>query len=414
MKRLGIIRETKIPTDNRTPLTPAQCKELLAKYPELEICVQPSTLRVFNDEEYINAGAILSEDMSSCNWLFGVKEVNIDALIPNKHYFFFAHIGKEQPYNQKLCRAILDKGITLTDYEYLTKNGKRVVSFSFWAGVMGVYNALRLYGLRHKDYELPAPDAKFTVADILNLGRPIISKMKKHSRPHLQDNTEVGVRILITGTGRASAGAQFILRELGVKEVPLKYYHHDTSSEPIFSVAKTSDLVERKDGTPYDREDFRNNPDQYVSKFGDYDYCTTIFIPCHFWKPEQPKYLTKAKLEDTSIDVVGDVTCDIQGSVETTIRPSTHHSPFYGINVFTVEETACENTSDAIGVMAVDTLPNAIPVEASSAFGDMLMENVFPALMSADHDGLIERATLISSGSLTPNFAYLKDYSEWK
>lgn len=104
MTRIGIIRETKIPTDNRTPLTPAQCKELLSTYSELEILVQPSNLRVFSDEEYQQAGAVISEDMTTCDYLFGVKEVNIDALIPDKHYFFFAHIGKQQPYNKELCR----------------------------------------------------------------------------------------------------------------------------------------------------------------------------------------------------------------------------------------------------------------------------------------------------------------------
>lgn len=405
MKRIGILRETKIPVDNRTPITPAQCKKLLSTYPGLEIYVQPSCLRVFPNEEYIKAGAVLSEDMASCDWLFGVKEVSIKSLIPDKHYFFFAHIGKMQPYNQNLCRAMIEKNITLTDYEYLTKEGKRLVSFSFWAGVMGVYNSLRLYGLRHDLFDLPAPDKKFSVPDILNLGRPIISELKEARHND--------IRILITGNGRASAGAQFILNELGVRYVSVDEFlttSEETIDRPIFTVAMTSDLVKRTDGYKYDREHFKMHPNRYYSDFGKFSGKTTIFIPCHFWAPAQPKYLTKDMLGFTRIDVVGDVTCDINGSVETTVRPSTHDNPFYGIDRIKWEETDAMSDS-AIGVMAVDTLPNAIPVEASTDFGEKLMERVFPALMNVDTDRVIERATLIRKGELTAPFSYLKHFA---
>lgn len=405
MKRIGILRETKIPTDNRAPLTPAQCKKLLSTYPGLEIYVQPSCLRVFPNEEYAKAGAVLSEDMASCDWLFGVKEVSIKSLIPNKHYFFFAHIGKMQPYNQNLCRAMIEKNITLTDYEYLTREGKRLVSFSFWAGVMGVYNTLRLYGLRNDLYDLPAPDKKFSVADILNLGRPIISELKqKHYN---------GMRILVTGNGRASAGAQFILNELGVREVKVDEFLtlcEEIIDRPIFTVAKTSDLVKRKDGYCYNREHFKMSPQNYYSDFGKFSSKATIFIPCHFWASAQPKYITKDMLGFSKIDVVGDVTCDINGSVETTIRPSTHDNPFYSIDRVTGEEKDAR-AYRSIGVMAVDTLPNAIPVEASTDFGEKLMECVFPALMNGDSDGVIEWATLIDKGELTASFSYLKPFA---
>lgn len=403
MKRIGIIRETKIPTDNRTPLTPVQCEELLRTYPGLEIYVQPSDLRVFADEEYIRAGATLTEDMTSCDYLFGVKEVSIDTLLPGKHYFFFAHIGKEQPYNQKLCRAMIDKNITLTDYEYLTDtNKKRLVSFSFWAGVMGVYNTMRLFGLRNKLFTLPAPDQKFTVADILNNGRPAIEILKRHDKP---------IRILITGNGRASSGAVFILDELGVKHVSVEEYLNEHRTGPVYTVATTSELVRRKDGRPYDRSDFKHHPDQYVSDFRRFAYTTAIFIPCHYWQPGQPKYYTRDMFSTASIDVVGDVTCDINGSVECTIRPSTHQSPFYGIDVNGGFEDYSYTTYGSIGVMAVDTLPNAIPFEASKSFGEKLLDHVFPALLGEDNEGMIANATLINNGRLTERFGYLKNYA---
>ena len=179
---------------------------------------------------------------------------------------------------------------------------------------------------------------------------------------------------------------------------------------PIFTVAKTSDLVKRKDGYQYDREHFKAHPDMYCSDFGKFSGKTTIFIPCHFWAPAQPKYLTMDMLGFTRIDVVGDVTCDITGSVETTVRPSTHDNPFYGIDRAKWEETDAMSGS-AVGVMAVDTLPNAIPVEASTNFGEKLMEHVFPALMNVDPDRVIERATLIRKGELTAPFSYLKPFA---
>lgn len=404
MTRIGIIRETKIPTDNRTPLTPAQCKELLSTYSDLEILVQPSDLRVFSDEEYRQAGAVISEDMTTCDYLFGVKEVNIDALIPDKHYFFFAHIGKQQPYNKELCRAMIEKKVTLTDYEYLTDRAKkRLVSFSFWAGVMGVYNTLRLYGLRHRLFKLPAPDKKFTVADILNNGRPAINSMKL--------NPKTKVRILVTGQGRASHGGQFILKELGIRQLSVPAYLCTDTKEPVFTVASTADLVRRKDGKFYDRADFKAHPESYTSDFRKFAYATTIFIPCHFWAPEHPKYFTRDLFSTSNIDVVGDVTCDIKGSVESTIRPSTHQSPFYGIDVNGGFEETPYSTIGTIGVMAVDTLPNAIPFEASKSFGEKLLDHVFPALLGEDKEEVIARATLISNGELTEPFRYLKDFA---
>lgn len=404
MTRIGIIRETKIPTDNRTPLTPAQCKELLSTYSGLEILVQPSDLRVFSEEEYKQAGAVISEDMTTCDYLFGVKEVNIDALIPNKHYFFFAHIGKQQPYNKGLCRAMIEKKVTLTDYEYLTDRAKkRLVSFSFLAGVMGVYNTLRLYGLRHRLFNLPAPDKKFTIGDISFYGRRVYCSMKS--------NTQTKVRILVTGTGQAAQGARLAFRLIGIKELTVSEYLCTTTEEPVFAVAATSDLVKRKDGKAYDRADFKANPEHYTSDFRKFSHSTTIFIPCHSWAPGHPKYYTRDLFSTSSIDVVGDVTCDINGSIESTIRPSTHQYPFYGIDVNGGFEEHPYRIKGTIGVMAVDTLPNAIPFEASSSFGEKLLDHVFPALIGEDKEEVIARATLISNGELTEPFRYLKDFA---
>ena len=159
MLKLGVIRETKNPPDRRVPLTPAQCRSLQASYPGLDITVQPSPIRCFSDDEYAAEGIRLSEDMTDRDVLVGVKEVKIEALLPDKTYFFFSHTAKEQPYNRGLLQEVIRKGIRLIDYEYLTLDGVRVVAFGRWAGLVGAYNGLRGWGLKTGTYELkPAND----------------------------------------------------------------------------------------------------------------------------------------------------------------------------------------------------------------------------------------------------------------
>ncbi len=153
--KIGVIRETKNPPDRRVPLTPKQCSELEKKYPELDIIVEPSPMRCYSDDEYRSAGVNISGDLSECEILMGVKEVDIPDLRPDKSYLFFSHTAKEQPYNRKLLKEIIGKRITLIDYEYLTRQDKsRVVAFGRWAGIVGTYNGLRAFGLRTNAFEL--------------------------------------------------------------------------------------------------------------------------------------------------------------------------------------------------------------------------------------------------------------------
>ena len=167
--KIGIIRETKIPTDNRVAFTPIQIKNIQNKYKDISFVIQKSDIRAYHDYEYEELGLEVKEDVSDSDILFGIKEAKINTLIPNKHYFFFGHIAKMQTYNKPLIKKMMELGITFTDYEYLVdENNHRLCAFGWWAGAVGTYNTLRAFGLRNKIFELPIPGLKFTLKDLID------------------------------------------------------------------------------------------------------------------------------------------------------------------------------------------------------------------------------------------------------
>ena len=154
--KFGIIRERKNPPDRRVVFSPDGLTKAKSKFTEAEFTVEKSEVRVFKDAEYIKAGFEVSEDVSDCDVLLGVKEVPIDALIPNKKYFFFSHTIKKQPYNRKLLKAILDKNIELYDHEVIVnQKGFRLIGFGRYAGIVGAYNGFRAWGLKQETFEIP-------------------------------------------------------------------------------------------------------------------------------------------------------------------------------------------------------------------------------------------------------------------
>lgn len=403
--KIGLIRETKIPEDNRVALSPTQVAKLNDEFPDSEIVVQSSDIRAFTDEEYRKVGVKVVGDLSDCDVLFGIKEAQIDSLIPGKHYFFFAHIAKMQEYNRPLLQAMLAKKLTFSDYEYLVdENGERVCAFGWWAGVVGVYYTLRGYGLKIGRNSLPKPDRKFTLAQM----RTILATAQLPK-----------VKVLITGNGRVAQGATYVMRECRAQELTLEQFMSD---EPVntlsFYRAPLNELVKRKDGQSFDRKDFRNNPEQYESNFIRFAKHTDIFIPCHFWDPKAPVYLEQEDYikYNLPIKMIGDITCDICGSIKSTVRPATHAEPYYDFNPVTLGEEPPFSSKDNITVMAVDTCPNALAIDASEYFGDMLTEYVFKPLLRGESSTseVIGRATIVKDGHLTERFSYLEDFSKGK
>lgn len=397
--RIGILKETKHPIDNRVALTPKQIKELERLYPDVSFEVQSSNIRAYSDEEYSRLNIPVVDRLDGCDILFGIKEADIKTLIPNKHYFFFGHIAKLQEYNRPLLKAMLDKGLTFSDYEYITDDsGKRLCAFGWWAGVVGVYYTLRGYGLKYGLYELPKPDLRFTLNDLLE-------NLKSIQLPN--------IKIILTGTGRVSEGAQYVLNSIGVSRVDIDTYLATEIFDGItYAIADTKSLVKRKDGREFNRQDFSNNPELYTSDFMRFANVSDVLISAHFWGAEDPVYLSEEELKSDglSIKMIGDITCDIMGSIKSTLRASTHDEPYYDYNPFTEKEEIAFSSPNNISVMAVDTCPNALALDASSYFGDMLIEHIIMPLLKGEQGDIIERATIVNNGNIAPNYSYLNEF----
>ncbi len=405
LMKIALIAETKTPIDNRVALSPEQVALLNSRFADSEIVVQSSKIRAFSDEEYSAKGIKVVDNVSDCDVLFGIKEAHIDTLISGKRYFFFGHIAKMQEYNRPLLKALLQKHITFCDYEYLVDdNNIRLCAFGWWAGVVGVYYTLRAYGLKYKTFELPKPDIKFTIDKLIDY-------LKNIKLPR--------VKLLVTGKGRVSQGAQYVLNEIGAKLIEESDYLSDNESvidTLTYCVADADRLVSRFDGLGFSWHHFYSCPQLYKSDFMRWAKHTDILICAHFWTPGSPVYLGFDDLRsmDNRIRLIGDITCDINGSVKSTIRSSTHDHPYYDFNPITEQEEAPFSDPDNITIEAVDTCPNALPMEASKFFGNMLMTHVFVPLLEGkgDQSVVIERATIVKDGQLTKRFSYLKDFSE--
>lgn len=399
--KIGLIRETKIPEDNRVALTPRQVKMLQDTYIGTQFCVQSSLTRSYSDEEYQELGIDVKEDMSDCDVLLGIKETDVSTLIPDKHYFFFGHVAKMQAYNRSLLQKMIRLRLTFSDYEYLVDGkGERLCAFGWWAGVVGVYNTLRAYGLKYSLFELEKPDKSFTL-DLL------IKRLQAIELP--------AIKIVLTGNGRVSHGAQFVLNKMGIRKLSVKDYLNISLQEPCFCVVDIDQLVCRKDGNKmsFDFSCFKEHPQDYISDFERFYCVSDILMSCHFWAPGQPVYLSKQNLRDSrnKIKVIGDVTCDIRGSIMSTLRSSTHAEPFYDYNPWTEEEERAFSNSGNITIMAVDTLPNALARDTSDYFGELLVQHVIIPLCTSNNLDVIEGATILKGGKLTEKFEYLKDFA---
>lgn len=397
--KLGIIREGKVPPDKRVPLTPKQCKIVEAKFPNVEVIVQPSPIRSFKDEEYLSEGITMNEDLSSCDIIMGVKEVNIADLIPNKKFLFFSHTIKKQAYNRPLLRAILDKKIQMIDYEALKdKNNKRIIGFGRYAGIVGCYNGFRTYGLKHNLYSIKSANS---CANRLE----VEEELKKVVLP---PNT----KIILTGFGRVGHGAREILDHLPIKEVTAEEFMTGTFNMSVYTQLEVEDYYAPKDGSAFNKQDFYAHPEKYKSTFSRFISEADMYIPCHFWNNNAPYILTKEDLraENIRLSVVADVSCDIDEPIGCTIRSSTIINPMYGYNPQTEQEDDFMKKG-VIAVMAVDNLPCELPLDASQDFGNELIKHIFPALFNEDPDNIIGRASETDlNGSLTPYFEYLTDY----
>lgn len=397
--RLGIIKEGKIPPDKRVPFTPLQAVEIEQRYPHVKVVVQQSDVRAFKDDEYRELGIEVVDDISDCDILMGIKEVPTANLIAKKTYLFFSHTIKKQPYNKKLIQAILEKKIRLVDYEALKdKLNNRLVAFGRYAGIVGAYNALLTYGKRYDLFSLRKASDCFDINDLK-------IELRKVNLPP--------IKIILTGSGRVGKGAMETLDSAGIRKVSPQDFLNNTYSEAVYVQLATQDYHAKKGGGQFNRDEFHHNPKLYESTFIKFAKQGDLLIAGAFWNPEAPVLFTKEQMTepDFKIKVIADVTCDIEGSIPSTKKPSTIVDPIYDYNPRTDTVELPLSDPNYVTVMAVDNLPCELPRSASEEFGRDLIDKIIPALVIADKDGVIKRASITKAGKLTDNFNYLHDYA---
>ena len=394
---IGLIREGKIPSDNRVALTPAQCKFLTSNFTDINIKVQHSENRCFSDQEYIHAGIEVTEDLKDCNLLLGIKEVPIPQLIPNKKYLFFSHTKKKQSYNQALMHAMMDLGITLIDYECLEhKDGQRIIGFGFFAGIVGAHNGIMTYGNRTGAYNIGR------VGDVKDYRELIHTYFGLKLPP---------IKIVVTGSGRVAHGIVEVMNLMDVQEVDADEFLSRAFDYPVYTHLKGADLYQHKENRTYSRIDFHEHPDRYQSLFKPYLSQTDILMNGIYWEPRIPAFFEMKDLQspDFRIQSIADITDDKNGSIPCNLGDATIDNPVYGVDKMTGAKTA-PYISGSIDMMAVGNLPNELPRDASRFFGEQLIKYILNDIRTGGSQ-TIDRATILYNGKLTTAFEYLSDYA---
>jgi hypothetical protein len=397
MLTIGLLREGKAPADNRVALTPAQCKWIQKNAPGVRVLVQSSPRRCYSDREYRSAGIEVADDISASDVLFGIKEVPVDALIEGKTYLFFSHTKKEQPYNQHMFRAILDKKITLIDYECLEHDdGQRILGFGFFAGVVGAHNGIMAYGGRTGRYELGRVHEQQSFRELIH--------------------TYFGLRlpeikVAVTGSGRVAHGVLEVMNLLEIVEVEPDEFLERNFSYPVFTQLKGAALYEHAlDGT-YHREQFHRQPQDYRCKFLPFTRTADILMNGIYWDKDMPRLFEWEDMArpDFRIQTIADITDDREGSIPCNLGDSPMEEPVYGVDKISRARTA-PYLPGSIDIMAVGNLPNELPRDASRYFGEQLIKHVLDPLVRGGSP-IIERATMVRNGELTGPYQYLESYA---
>ena len=396
--KFALIKERKTPPDRRVVFSPNKCQKVLQFFPNAQLKVESSDVRFFKDELYEEAGIEVAKDVLDCDVFLGVKEVPMSALIPNKKYFFFSHTIKHQPYNRELLKAILEKKIELYDHETIVNDkGHRLIGFGRYAGLVGAYNGFRALGLRDNLFDLPKAENLHDFAEMK-------AELDKIEIPP--------IKIVLTGSGKVARGAKEILEHLKIREVKVENFISNTYKNAVFCLINVADYNKRIDGGKFIKKEFYKDPSEYESDFMRFAKVSDMFIAGHFYGEDAPFLFTRedARHPDFKINLVADISCDIDGPVASTLRATTIADPFYGYNP--INETEVLFTSpNTITVMSVDNLPCELPKDASEGFGTMFFNQVMPAFFNGDVDGVLERARMTThKGKLTESFSYLQSY----
>jgi saccharopine dehydrogenase (NAD+, L-lysine-forming) len=397
MLTIGLIREGKIPQDNRVALTPAHCKWLQKNFEDVKVIAQHSPNRCYADVEYERAGVEVKEDLSECNLLLGIKEVPIDMLLDRKTYMFFSHTKKMQPPNQQLFKAILDKKITLIDYECLEHDdGTRIIGFGFFAGIVGAHNGMMAYGDRTGAFKLARVGS-------VNSFQKLVHTYFGLKLPNL--------KIAVTGTGRVAHGVLEIMNLMGIHEVEPEEFLGGEFAYPVYVHLKGANLYAHKETRRYLRNDFHANPQNYHCLFQDYLSQADILMNGIYWEKNIPRLfeMEDMRRENFRIKTIADITDDRNGSVPCNLGDSTIDKPVYGVDRKSFEITA-PYLPGSVDVMAVGNLPNELPRDASRYFGEQMIKFVLDDIRLGGSK-VIDHATMVKAGKLNEPFLYMKEYA---
>lgn len=384
-----LIRERKSPPDFRCPLNPEQALAFAKSNSNVSIWAESSAHRCFSDAEFLQQGIALAEGKPAQVYL-GIKEVPPSALIPNSTYFFFSHTIKRQPQNRELLQAVLQNNIRLIDYECLRDpQGQRLIGFGFYAGVVGAYNTLRTFSLKTQQQPLP---------------HSAQLQSRTHMDQVLSEWSVPDLRIVLTGQGKVAQGALSILKQLNFIQLePHQVFPETGRWVKIIDYHQYN--VRIQDGG-FDAAEFYAQPQLYQARFLPFLSNAQILLTGHFWSADSPRFLSPEQLGSTQILVVGDISCDVNGPLPCTLRPSTLQEPAYGWDKISFQETDLMKPS-AIAVMAVDNLPAALPADASNHFGTALLP-ILQAFEKQPNAPVFEHATIAQNGALMPKYAYLQ------
>jgi len=432
--RIGIRREDKNPWERRVPLIPSHVRDIMAKSP-IELWMQPSSIRIFADQEFVLEGAKIEEDISSCSVVFAVKEIPIDFFVPGKTYMFFSHTIKGQAYNMPMLKKMMDLENTLMDYErVMDEKGQRLVFFGTQAGQAGMIDTLWALGQRLKELGKSSPFDELLLAHqygSLVDARESIKKVGWHIHEIGLDTSHIPLICGFIGYGRVSKGAQEIFDLLPVEEVSpeeLEFFFKEGNyaSNRVYKVVfKEEHMVKpRSSSQRFKLQEYYDHPEKYQSIFESYIPFLSVLVNCVYWAPQYPHFVTKEYLRklwkgDSSprLKVIGDISCDVEGAIECTLYATNPGDPVYVYDP--IEMKALDGIQGrGVVVMATDNLPAELPLESSLFFSDALSIFV-PAIALADYSGKFEdcdlpypikKAVILYRGELTAEYQYMKDF----
>ena len=430
---LGIRREDKNDWEARVPIIPDHAKKL--NDDGISVVVQPSKIRAYREDEYRLAQASVSESLQKCPVIFAVKEIPQGFFEKDKTYVFFSHVIKGQKNNMPMLKKMMELSCNLIDYEKVTdKNGKRLIFFGRYAGLAGMIDTLWAFGKRLYSQGLDTPFAKIKKSlEYKNLheAKQHIKKVGEEIKIYGFDQRLMPVTCGFTGYGNVSNGAQEIFdllphEEITPDELLTLNARPNLSRNVVYKVVfKEEHMVKPlSDRDKFKLQDYFDHPEKYASAFDKYVEHLTLIANCIYWDSRYPRLVTKNHLKrlysgsgDLKLKVIGDITCDVGGSMECTVKSTDSGDPIYVYNPAS-ENVSMGYSGEGVVVLAVDNLPCELPIDSSRDFSNALLPFI-PAIVKADYSAdfkklrlpnEIKKALVLHRGKLTPDFQYISKY----